>query len=276
MKKTPLLISLLLAINLIALTACGGGGSSSSPASSTTPPVTPPTTPPVTPTGASILVPLYEDPSDTKTWNAIISAKAANPTVPIVAIINPNNGPGNSLDPTYAAAVAQLKAAGIIVYGYIATNSGGQSLTSMEAQMSQYVQWYGTTGMFFDEMAYSSGFESYYSALTQYAKSLGMLTTIGNPGSDTLPSYIGTVSTIVIFEQAGYPTTSFLSGGWHATYAPSNFAYISYGVPTFSAATELANAPYVQYQYISDQTGANPYNALPSYFASEVSTLASK
>ena len=49
---------------------------------------------------------------------------------------------------------------------------------------------------------------------------------------------------------------------------------IAYGVPSLpSAATMQSLDAYVAYEYVTDLGGANPYDALPSYFANEVAAL---
>ncbi len=221
-----------------------------------------------------ILIPLYIYPSDSTSWSAAINAKEANPNTSIVAVINPDSGPGSAIDPNYVAAIARLKNAGITVFGYIHTSYGAVGIASLEAQMQRYAQWYGPSGMFFDEMANVSGYESYYAELTKFAYGRGMTTTIGNPGADTLPSYIGTVDTIVIYENSGAPSPSFLSGGWHASYAPSNFAYIAYGVSSLDPEAELNDSAYVKYQYLTSLVGSNPYGAFPSYLSEEAGAIA--
>jgi hypothetical protein len=44
------------------------------------------------------------------------------PNVPIWVILDPDNGPGTFIDPTYTNAVATLRAAGITMLGYVNTN----------------------------------------------------------------------------------------------------------------------------------------------------------
>jgi len=224
------------------------------------------------PTANGILVPLYVYPSTSAVWAPVISAKQANPTKNIVGIINPNSGPGTAVDPVYLAAVQQAQAAGIYTIGYIVTDYAAASLSSMEQQVSEYNQWYHPCGIFVDNMAYTAGEESYYSTLTKYIKSLGMQLVVGNPGADTIPSYIGTVDTIQISENPGIPSLSFL-GGWHSAYPKSNFAFTAYGVPTLDAAAEQSAAQYVQYEYITTRAEPNPYDQFPSYFSAEVNAI---
>ena len=46
------------------------------------------------------IVPLYSLPSD-PAWAALIAAKKAHPSVPVIAVINPNNGPGTAARSDY-------------------------------------------------------------------------------------------------------------------------------------------------------------------------------
>jgi Spherulation-specific family 4 len=41
------------------------------------------------------MIPFYSYPGDD--WNTVVQAKLANPTVPVVAIINPPDGPGKAM-----------------------------------------------------------------------------------------------------------------------------------------------------------------------------------
>ena len=74
-------------------------------------------------------------------------------------------------------------------------------------------------------MANWVGGEIYYKTLDDYANSRGFTFTVGNPGTDTISSYVGTVDNIIIYESAGTPSLSSL-GGWHASYDKANFSII--------------------------------------------------
>lgn len=217
-----------------------------------------------------IIVPLYSYPGSY--WNQVIQAKNAHPSVPIVVIVNPNSGPGSSVDSTYVSSIKQLQSAGITVLGYVYTSYGSRSTSAAEADITSYHNWYNVNGIFFDEMSNVSGYESYYSTLTQYVKSHGMTMTVGNPGTDTLSSYVGTVDNLVIYESPGLPTISNLAG-WHTSYAKSNFSMIAFGVglPTQSYVTSTTSD--VSYIYATDDNLPNPYDTIPSYFGSLMAEL---
>ncbi len=217
-----------------------------------------------------IIVPLYMDPGSY--WTQLIQVKNAHPSVPIVAIANPNNGPGSSIDSNYVNGIAQLQSAGIVVVGYVHTLYGSRSTTTLETEMNEWHNWYHVTGIFFDEMANTAGYESYYSNLSSYAASHGMGFTIGNPGTDTIASYMGTESNLCIYEDVGLPSLSTL-GGWHTSYPKSDFCMIAIGVGLPSQSYVTSASKYVGYIYATNDNLPNPYDTLPSYLGSLAAEL---
>lgn len=217
-----------------------------------------------------IIIPLYTYPGST--WTAVIQAKAANPGVSIVAVINPDNGPGASQDPNYVSGIQALRSAGVIVLGYVHTSYAARPAASVIADINSYKGWYNVSGIFLDEMSNVAGNEGYYSSLNAYIKSIGYTMTVGNPGADTIPGYIGTVDVIVVYENLGLPSPSAVSG-WHASYAKSNFASISYGVGSVNQTYIDSISNSMGYVYLTSGSLPNPYGALPSYFGSLVAAL---
>jgi len=217
------------------------------------------------------MIPLYTYPGST--WTNVIAVENANPGVPIVAIINPNSGPGGSMDPNYVSGILSLQAAGVVVIGYVPTGYGSRSISEVESMVNDYKSWYPVTGIFFDEMSNVAGYEGYYSTLNAYANSLGLTYTVGNPGADTIPSYVGTVDTIVIYENQGLPSLSSLEG-WHSDYGKGNFAMMAYGVQSINQSYPSTASPHVGYIYITNAELPNPYDALPPYLAAVANALA--
>jgi hypothetical protein len=120
-------------------------------------------------------------------------------------------------------------------------------------------------------MAATVGLESYYAGLTAYAKSHGFDFTIGNPGSDSRASYVGTVDVMLIYESDGLPTATRLAG-WHATYDKKNFGIIPYAVSMDTAFVQAAKQA-VGYIYLQNDTLPNPWDTVPSYFGALVAEL---
>src|SRR6185437_3577180 len=217
-----------------------------------------------------VMIALYTYPDST--WDVVAQAKSAHPSVPVVAIINPDNGPGSSRDANYVSGIQKLHAAGVVVLGYDATGYASNSASSVKSVMNIWKSLYNIDGIFFDEMANWSGEENYYSGLTSYAKSLGYTMTVGNPGTDTLPSYIGTVDNLMIYENPGLPPLSALQG-WHTSYDKSNFSMIAFGVNSISTSFLSSASNYVGYIDLTNDVLDNPYDSVPSYFGTLVADL---
>jgi hypothetical protein len=222
-------------------------------------------------TAAGTIVPLYTDPSDSS-WNAIITAAVAHPTVHVVAIVNPSDGPGSSKSSAYTSGIAALQAAHIEVIGYVATGYASHSIASMESEMDQWKSFYPTLqGIFFDEQSNSTSDVAHYQTLSQYAKSLGLTHTVGNPGTDVPAAYIGAVDTMLIYESNGVPSISSLAQ-W-SSYAPSNFGVIPYAVSAMNTTFVQQARQYVEYIYLTNDDLPNPWDSLTSYFSALMSAL---
>src|SRR3989442_150596 len=222
---------------------------------------------------SGIVIPLYTYPTD-GSWSASLQAKKAHPNVPIIAIINPSDGPGGSSDSNYVQGVKNFQAAGIIVIGYVATGYASHGMSDLDAQISRYKNWYSVNGIFFDEMANNQGNENYYSTLNTYVKSVGMTYTMANPGTTTRKSYVGPLDSIIIYESAGPPSLSYPpSATFYPSYSKSNFGFLAYSVPSLDTSFETSTSTYVQWMYITNDGLSNPWDTLPSYFMNEVAAL---
>lgn len=220
-----------------------------------------------------LIVPLYTYPTD-GTWAAIIAAKNAHPSVPIVAVINPDSGPGTSKSTDYATGITNLQAAGVTVIGYVPTGYGTASyspLPNVESQVSDYVGWYPTIeGIFFDEMSSDANEASYYQSLATFVASKNLAITVGNPGANVPDALLGIFTNLVIYESGGIPAQSKIDA-YYSKYGSAPFSFIAYGVASLPPLQSLST--YVRWLYVTDLGGSNPYGALPSYFASEVAAL---
>ncbi|HEX4514093.1 MAG TPA: spherulation-specific family 4 protein [Polyangiaceae bacterium] len=220
-----------------------------------------------------LIVPLYTYPTD-GTWTAIIQAKTAHPSVPIVAIINPDSGPGTSKSTDYATGITNLQTAGVIVIGYVPTGYGTKSysaLPTVEAAIGDYATWYPTIdGIFFDEMSSDANEATYYQSIATYVASKNLKLTVGNPGDNVPAALLGIFTNLVIYESGGAPASSAVDA-YYTKYGSQPFSFIAYGVSKLPSLQTLSM--YVRWLYVTDLDGSNPYGALPSYFAAEVAAL---
>jgi hypothetical protein len=121
-------------------------------------------------------------------------------------------------------------------------------------------------------MASNPGSESYYTALTAYAKGHGADFTVGNPGTDTASSYLGTEDVMLIYESDGVPAVSALAG-WHTSYDRHNFGIIPYAVPSLNASFVASAKPYVGYIYLQSDNLPNPWDSIPPYLSDLLASL---
>ena len=213
---------------------------------------------------AGTIVPLYTYPDD-PSWTAIVTAQKAHPSVRVVAIVNPDSGPGASKDGAFTTGIAKLQAGDIQVIGYVATEYANHSLASMQAAIDEWKTFYPQIeGIFFDEQSDEAADVPYYRTLSQYAKARGLTYTVGNPGADTAEAFVGALDTMLIYESKGLPALSKLAG-WHTKYAVTNFGVIPYGTP-FDAAFVQQARQYVGYIYLQNDDLPNPWDTLPPYF----------
>lgn len=213
------------------------------------------------PAPTPIVVPFYVYPG--AAWTALANAKLPPGSI---AVINPDSGPGSASDPNYVSGIKNLQAAGLKVLGYVATGYAGidnkVTLAYAEAQCASYKTWYGVDGIFFDEMGTLA---SFYSALQSYVKqTLGMEITFGNPGTSS--SLVGTFDVTNVYEGGGLPHNSNFS-----VYKSSQVSFIAYGVSSIDTTALSSILPSVSYFYLTNLSGSNPYDALPSYLSQLVS-----
>ena len=229
-----------------------------------------PTTSASTPNPGGLIVPLYMYPNSS--WTALIQQKLANPSIPVIAVVNPGNGPGSTRDPNYASWIDKLTSSGIVVVGYISTEYGAVSISAVESQISTYKSWYAVSGIFLDEMSNVNGLQSYYSTVTAYARSLGMYMVVGNPGTDVPSSFLGIVNVLVVFENPYLPSVSRLQMITMGQ-TRDDFAVMCYDVSQPSQSTVDTITHYARYVYLTSGSVPAPYSTMPTYFSTLVSRL---
>jgi hypothetical protein len=228
--------------------------------------------------GMALLVPAYFDPSRGG-WPALSAAAAR---VPLVAIANVYNGPGSdaAARPEYSRAIGELRAAGGQVVGYVYTQYGRRSLETVKADLLRWHQLYSLDGFFVDEMANAptATLLSYYAELLRYARELNpAYRIIGNPGTNTDEAYLKqpTADVLVIFENdTGYQ--GFVGAAWTRKYPANAFAHLAYALPTADQMTNtltLAATRRAGFIYVTDDSGANPWDTLPSYWDAQVNWI---
>jgi hypothetical protein len=242
---------------------------------------------PVTPAAAGVmtaLVPAYFYPAGAGLtyWNEL---DAAAHTIPVVAIANPDSGPGPSQNSDYVTAINNLNAAGGSAVGYVYTDYGNRSTSAVLNDVNTFASFYHIKGIFLDQMSTDPAEISYYQSLyTQIEAAHPGFLIFGNPGTVPPESYLSasprTADTLTVYENNDQvlPYSSVTLPSWVANYPASRFDSIVYGVSSASKMEQyvtLASQRNTGYFYVTDGTSPNVYGALPSYWDQEVQAIQS-
>jgi hypothetical protein len=227
-----------------------------------------------------IMVPAYFYPATGDYWNSL---DAAASRVPLVAIMNPDSGPGTSQDGTYVQALANLHQAGGRVTAYVHTSYATRPLADVQNDIDLYLSFYAVDGFFVDEMTNDEDTNhlDYYAAIYQYIKTKGTNYSVtGNPGSNTQEAYITrpTADRLMIFEDNGTNYPGFTPSSWVAKYPAAQFVHLPYAVATAATMSNyvgLATSRNAGWIYTTDDTLPNPYDTLPSYWTNEMNLVQS-
>ena len=113
--------------------------------------------PPQNKTG--IYIPYYKYPdwnsgSDfLNTFENLMNILDRNTDVPVLAIINPGSGPGNSYDANYGRFIKRLNNHNITIIGYLATTQANKTVAAVNEELLRWFNFYPEIkGIFFDEV----------------------------------------------------------------------------------------------------------------------------
>ncbi len=222
-----------------------------------------------------LLIPSYFDPSQAAYWEAL--NQAAN-RVPLIAIMNPNNGPTSSAKArlrTRRERSAKFRRPGDWIYLQFARDAC--PLAQVKTDVDRYDRFYKIDGFFIDEVTNDADAAhlAYYGELYNYIKSKqASYLVVGNPGINTLASYLTlpAFDGLVTFENdTGYP--NYVPDAWTQKQSSAAFSHLCYNVATAATMTNYAqlavkrNAGYI---YITDDKLNNPWDTLTSYWKAEV------
>ena len=224
------------------------------------------------------IVPAYFYPSPGSPWARLTEAAGQ---IPVVAIMNPGNGPGSIADANYTAAVLSLQAAQGRVIGYVYTSYTGRSLNDVKADISKYLSLYPSVdGFFLDEATNDAlvAHQTYYLSLKQYIRSQrpGAMI-VGNPGTQVVSNYLAAMDALVTFENGtGY--MDYVPDAWTSARPATNLSHLCYAIPSAAAMTNtllIAAARNVGWVFVTHDVLPNPWDSLPPYWEAEVGFIAS-
>ena len=223
------------------------------------------------------LVPAYFYPSPESYWRELNSAAAQ---IPLIAILNPNSGPGPSRDLNYVKAVEALRLCGGSVVGYVSSSYTARDMSLVKEDIDRYRAFYAIDGIFVDEMTGddTAAHVQYYRQIYDYIKALNAnYRVITNPGTQVEEVYARRpVADILVTFENETDYDPYVPSSWTKAYAPERFSHLPYAVATREQMTnyvQLADQRRVAWVYVTDDNGSNPWDRLPSYWSQFVQLI---
>ena len=182
-----------------------------------------------------------------------------------LVILNLANGPGPQPDPAYYSALSRLREAGVAVAGYVDTNYGRRPAREALADLDHFLEWYAVSGVCFDRVSVTAEHLGYYAALSRDARSAGARVVLFNHGAHPLEAYAEHANLLGTFEGPWRAYLQLAVPRWTRSRPASTFYHVIYSVPreNFDHAFLLAIRRRAGSVYITDRSGANPYDCLP-------------
>jgi spherulation-specific family 4 protein len=222
--------------------------------------------------GTGILLPLYIRPG--VEWDRVASVKRAHPSVSIIAIANPRNGPGDAKSATYAEAIPKLSSSGVAVGGYIHTQYGLRPMADVERDTRRWKEWYpDTASLFVDEFSSKPEHLTYYKAIQKLGMDLGFRCVVGNPGTRPHRDMYGAADVLVISERPDPPTVESLEQ------MAADGGEGKMGVLVHSAAAGLLGSwlptarKHLAYVHITQDLKPSPWDTISAEFEGEAEML---
>lgn len=191
-----------------------------------------------------------------------------------LAIINPNSGPGASIDSNYVTTTQQAQTSGLTVLGYVHTSYAARNTTTVKTEIDTFYSWYAVDGIFLDEVDTNCTNQPYYANLHTYIKSKGGKAIVAlNPGTYPSECYMASGDILCVFEDTYANYLGNTPPAWVANYSRRKFWHIIHttsSAANMSNTLSLAQSRNAGWIYITDDSGANPYDTLPSYWTQEL------
>jgi glutathione peroxidase-family protein len=218
-------------------------------------------------------VPAY--PWSSAFWTRAINSKPK----PGVMILNvTGTGAGTAAVAHFQSLVNRARKAGVTVLGYSSTEYGQRPAAQVETDAKNYKAWYKVNGMFLDLTANTSGELGYYRTLASYIHKVSPGSVIWlNVGAYPARGYMSVGNVVVAFEGSYASYRSQQVPSWTSHYRARRFADVIYATPASDliGAVSLSKRRHVGSLFVTNLAGSpDPYSALPSYWASEVSDVA--
>jgi hypothetical protein len=219
-----------------------------------------------------LLVPAYCYPvRGSGYWEALADAASSGHRLSV--IVNPNSGPGTTLDASYRWAIELLAKTSATLFGYVHTSYGKRPFDDVTNDVRQWRKLYpAVRHIFLDEVPSSATTEAvaYYSQLSEIIRAGdASIQVIGNPGMamDGRLAKAARFNCVVEYENSDTlpePGSKFIP-----TPDPSRAVLLhsARDVTEMVSAVRAIRARGCGLLYVTDRKMPNPWDQLPSYWS---------
>jgi hypothetical protein len=228
----------------------------------------------------SLLVPAYIWPAGKglKDWERLI---AAADRVPIIAIVNRDSGPGKKVDEKFRALLEHARRSKLTIIGYVPLNYARRPVAGVKTEVDGWLSLYPgvLSGIFFDEQPSGPEGVPYVAECSAYVRSrITNARIVSNPGTTCAPEYltIAGAPTVCLFENKS-GIDAYRPLPWQMNFHPGQMAVVLYDVRTAEAMKRSLREMVRKragFVYVTDDSGGNPWDRLPSYWDEEVAAVA--
>lgn len=213
-----------------------------------------------------IILPSYFYATD-PAWDTLIKSNNGQ----VLVVLNPHNGPGESVDENYLKLCTRLRKARIGMMGYVATGWGKRHTSDVTNDIESWNARYGLRDIFFDEVETGLDKLEYYKNLYNWVDGLVVL----NHGAIPDEAYLQCGDILVIFESTYAKHSLVKFPNWMRRHRKKRFCQIIHSAPDWPMAKRaLAKASETsEFVYVTDDTEVpddNPYDLLPTYWNKEL------
>lgn len=210
-----------------------------------------------------LLVPLYAHPAEEPAaWRALLRAAPRLYGV----VLNAADGPGDAPDPVLAAPFAELRDAGVRILGYVDTAYGQRPHAAVTEDLLRHRDWYGTDGVYFDQVAAEPEFLPHQRRLTVAARALGCEAVVLGHGTHPDEAYTdpAVADLLVTFEGDWETYESAAVPRWTLDHPADRFCHLVHGTPVGRLRTVAREARLrgAAVHYATPGGGENPWRTL--------------
>ena len=225
-----------------------------------------------------VLVPAYFYPAGDglAAWKTLLSSPA---DAQVVAIVNPDSGPGKRADDNYRELFKSARSSHVRLIGYVTLSYAQRPISAVKADVDSWLHFYpDVQGIFFDEQPSGAEHAAFANECFAYARDrIDDAVLVTNPGVICAREYLAGADapTVCMFEHhEGFE--KYRLPDWAERMPRHRFAVLLYGVKTADEmhhALESALLKGAGFIYITDHSGPMPWGGLPSYWKDEVASV---